>query len=116
MTSKSDIIMSVGSLGIMRSQRCSLSLKNALPKFYQCMNFATRGENMLDLVYTNICNAYKVPSCHATPTYRAPLICSALQDRCANSDWNVFTYDLHTCVEEYTDTDTQRSALRMSLH
>ena len=35
------------------------SLKSVLPKFYQHVNIATRGMNTLDLVYTNVKNAYK---------------------------------------------------------
>ncbi len=35
------------------------NLKTVLPKFYQHVNFATRGNNMLDFVYTTVKNAYK---------------------------------------------------------
>ncbi|KAL0202652.1 hypothetical protein M9458_000670, partial [Cirrhinus mrigala] len=35
------------------------NLKSVLPKFYQHVNFATRGNNTLDLVYTTVKNAYK---------------------------------------------------------
>lgn len=35
------------------------SLKTVLPKFKQIVDFKTRGENMLDLVYTNSPDAYK---------------------------------------------------------
>lgn len=34
-------------------------LKSVLPKFYKHVNFATRGKNTLDLVYTNIKNSYR---------------------------------------------------------
>ncbi len=41
------------------------NLKTVLPKFYQHVNFATRGNNTLDLVYTTVKNAYKaVPRPH----------------------------------------------------
>ncbi|KAK1789495.1 hypothetical protein P4O66_015415 [Electrophorus voltai] len=36
------------------------NLKSVLPKFHQHVNFATRGANTLDLVYTNISGAYRV--------------------------------------------------------
>ncbi|XDV14228.1 hypothetical protein PO909_002405, partial [Leuciscus waleckii] len=35
------------------------NLKSVLPKFHQYVDFATRGANMLDLVYTNIPGAYR---------------------------------------------------------
>ncbi len=35
------------------------NLKTVLPKFYQHVNFATRGNNTLDCVYTTVKNAYK---------------------------------------------------------
>ncbi len=35
------------------------NLKTVLPKFYQHVNFATRGNNTLDFVYTTVKNAYK---------------------------------------------------------
>ncbi|KAL0153662.1 hypothetical protein M9458_051027 [Cirrhinus mrigala] len=35
------------------------NLKSVLPKFYQHVNFATRGNNTLDLVYTTEKNVYK---------------------------------------------------------
>ncbi|KAK1796835.1 hypothetical protein P4O66_000923 [Electrophorus voltai] len=41
------------------------NLKSVLPKFHQLVNFATRGANALDLVYTNISGAYRaVPRPH----------------------------------------------------
>ncbi len=41
------------------------NLKTVLPKFYQHVNFATRGNNTLDFVYTTEKNAYKaVPRPH----------------------------------------------------
>ncbi|KAI5607669.1 hypothetical protein C0J50_6989, partial [Silurus asotus] len=36
------------------------NLRTVLPKFYQNMDFATRGENTLDVVYTNTRGAYRV--------------------------------------------------------
>ncbi|KAI5610007.1 gastrula zinc finger protein XlCGF28.1-like [Silurus asotus] len=35
------------------------NLRTVLPKFYQNVDFATRGENTLDVVYTNIRGAYR---------------------------------------------------------
>lgn len=35
------------------------NLKSVLPKFYQHVNFASREANILDLVYTNIHDAYR---------------------------------------------------------
>ncbi len=35
------------------------NLKTVLPKFYQHVNFATRGNNTLDFVYTTVKHAYK---------------------------------------------------------
>ncbi len=57
------------------------SLKTVLPKFHQHVNFATRGSNTLDLVYTNIKDSYRAaPLAHVgnsdhravllTPRYR----------------------------------------------
>ncbi|KAK3570236.1 hypothetical protein QTP86_017143, partial [Hemibagrus guttatus] len=41
------------------------NLKSVLPKFHQYVNFATRGVNALDLVYTNIPGTYRAePSPH----------------------------------------------------
>ncbi len=41
------------------------NLKTVLPKFHQHVNFATRGNNTLDFVYTTEKNAYKaVPRSH----------------------------------------------------
>ncbi len=93
------------------------NLKTVLPKFYQHVNFATRGNNTLDFVYTTVKNAYKAePRPHLgysdhisvmlTPAYR-PLLklakpvqkqitvwpdnaTSALQDCFQDTDWNMF--------------------------
>ncbi|GAA6075769.1 piezo-type mechanosensitive ion channel component 1-like, partial [Tachysurus ichikawai] len=93
------------------------NLKSVLPKFHQHVDFATRGENTLDLVYTNIPSAYRAEprphlgySDHITvmliPAYR-PLVrrskpvlkqvktwpagaTSALQDCFECTDWNIF--------------------------
>ncbi len=93
------------------------NLKSVLPKFYQHVNFATRGNNTLDFVYTTVKNAYKAePRPHLgysdhisvmlTPAYR-PLLkqakqvqkqitvwpdnaTSALQDCFQDTDWNMF--------------------------
>ncbi len=93
------------------------NLKTVLPKFYQHVNFATRGNNMLDFVYTTVKNAYKaVPRPHLgysdhisvmlIPAYR-PLLklakpvqklitiwpenaTSTLQDCFQCTDWNMF--------------------------
>uniref|UniRef100_A0A1A8GH13 Reverse transcriptase domain-containing protein n=1 Tax=Nothobranchius korthausae TaxID=1143690 RepID=A0A1A8GH13_9TELE len=93
------------------------NLKSVLPRFHQYVDFATRGENMLDLVYTNIPGAYRAePRPHLgysdhisvmlIPAYR-PLVkrskpvlkqvktwpagaISALQDCFESTDWNMF--------------------------
>ncbi len=93
------------------------NLKTVLPKFYQHVNFATRGNNTLDFVYTTGKNAYKVePRPHLgysdhisvmlIPAYR-PLLklakpvqklitiwpndaTSTLQDCFQCTDWNMF--------------------------
>ncbi len=93
------------------------NLKTVLPKFYQHVNFATRGNNTLDFVYTTENNAYKaVPRPHLRysdhisvmliPAYR-PLLklikpvkklitilpddaTSTLQDCFQCTDWNMF--------------------------
>ncbi len=93
------------------------NLKTVLPKIYQHVNFATRGNNTLDFVYTTIKNAYKaVPHPHLgysdhisvmlIPAYR-PLLklakpvqklvtiwpenaTSTLQDCFQCTDWNMF--------------------------
>ncbi|KAI2646667.1 hypothetical protein H4Q32_027929 [Labeo rohita] len=93
------------------------NLKSVLPKFYQHVNFATRGNNTLDLVYTTVKNAYKAePRPHLgysdhisvmlIPAYR-PLLkltkpvqkeitvwpddaTSTLQDCFQCTDWNMF--------------------------
>ncbi|KAI5611468.1 gastrula zinc finger protein XlCGF28.1-like [Silurus asotus] len=92
-------------------------LKNVLPKLHQHVDFATRGANTLDLVYTNIPGAYRAEphphlgySDHCSvmliPAYR-PLIrrskpvlkqvktwpegaTSALQDCFECTDWDMF--------------------------
>ncbi len=93
------------------------NLKSVLPKLYQHVNFATRGNNTLDFVYTTVKNAYKaVPRPHLgysdhisvmlIPAYR-PLLklakpvqklitiwpenaTSTLQDCYQCTDWNMF--------------------------
>ncbi len=93
------------------------NLKTVLPKFYQHVNFATRGNNTLDSVYTTVKHAYKAePRPHLgysdhisvmlIPAYR-PLLklakpvqkqitvwpdnaTSALQDCFQDTDWNMF--------------------------
>ncbi|KAI4886435.1 hypothetical protein NFI96_011889 [Prochilodus magdalenae] len=93
------------------------NLKSVLPKFHQHVNFATRGANALDLVYTNIPSAYRAePRPHLgysdhisvmlIPAYR-PLVrrskpvlkqvrtwpsgaISALQDCFEHTDWQMF--------------------------
>ncbi len=101
------------------------NLKTVLPKFYQHVNFATRGNNTLDFVYTTEKNAYI--SVMLIPAY-IPLLklakplqklitiwpddaTSTLQDyfQCT-TDWNMFkeaaTYNNHTDLQEYTETVT----------
>ncbi|XP_063344797.1 interferon-induced very large GTPase 1-like [Pelmatolapia mariae] len=93
------------------------NLKSVLPRFHHYVDFATRGENTLDLVYTNIPGAYRAePRPHLAysdhisvmliPAYR-PLVrrskpvlkqvktwpagaISALQDCFESTDWNMF--------------------------
>ncbi|KAL0159498.1 hypothetical protein M9458_043223, partial [Cirrhinus mrigala] len=93
------------------------NLKSVLPKFYQHVNFATRGNNTLEFVYTTNKNAYRAePRPHLgysdhisvmlIPSYR-PLLkltkpvqkqitvwpdnaTSALQDCFQCTDWNMF--------------------------
>ncbi|KAK0143163.1 hypothetical protein N1851_018714 [Merluccius polli] len=93
------------------------SLTSVLPKFYQHVNVATRGNNTLDLVYTNIKNSYKAePLPHIgnsdhitvrlTPAYRPrvkrdrPVVnkvrmwpqeaTEALQDCFDTTHWDIF--------------------------
>ncbi|KAK3542695.1 hypothetical protein QTP86_034727, partial [Hemibagrus guttatus] len=93
------------------------NLKSLLPKFHQHVDFATKGVNALDLVYTNIPGAYHVePRTHlgysdhisvmVIPAYRLLIRCSkpvlkqvktwlegaisALQDCFECTDWNMF--------------------------
>ncbi|KAK3537358.1 hypothetical protein QTP70_008788 [Hemibagrus guttatus] len=93
------------------------NLKSVLPKFHQHVDFATRGVNALDLVYTNILCAYRAEprpqlgysdniSVMLIPAYR-PLVrhsklvvklvktwpegaISALQDSFECTDWDMF--------------------------
>ncbi len=112
------------------------NLKTVLPKFYQHVNFATRGNNTLDFVYTTEKNTYKaVPRPHLgysdhisvmlIPAYR-PLLklakpvqklitiwpenATLIQDCFQCTDWNMFkeaaTYNNHTDLQEYTETVT----------
>ncbi len=104
-----------------------VKLKAVLPKFYKNINFPTRGNNILDQVYTNIPGAYKAAaSSHLgmsdhialemIPAYK-PLICRArptvktvqvwsneatsmLQDSFEHTDWDVFKEGAD--LEEYT--------------
>lgn len=106
-----------------------VELKAVLPKFHKNINFPTRGNNILDQVYTNIPGAYKAAaSSHLgmsdhialemTPAYR-PLICrtrptvktvqvwseeatSMLQDCFELTDWGVFKEGAD--LEEYTSS------------
>ncbi|KAI2646963.1 hypothetical protein H4Q32_030697 [Labeo rohita] len=98
------------------------NLKSVLPKFYQHVNFATKGNNTLDLVYTTVKNAYKAePRPHLgysdhisvmlIPTYR-PLLkltkpvqkeITVWPDDATSTLQDCFQYtDLH----EYTETVT----------
>ncbi|MCI4376387.1 hypothetical protein PGIGA_G00187890 [Pangasianodon gigas] len=93
------------------------NLKSVLPKFHQHLDFATRGKNVLDLVYTNIPGTYCAEPCphlgysdHISvmliPAYR-PLVrrskpvlkqvktwpagaISALQDCFEHTNWHMF--------------------------
>ncbi|KAK3544427.1 hypothetical protein QTP86_011168 [Hemibagrus guttatus] len=106
-----------GGLFIIAGDFNHVNLKSVLPKFHQQVDFATRGVNKLDLVYTNIPGAYRAePRPHLgysdhisvmlIPAYR-PLIrrskpvlkqvktwpagsISTLQDFFECTDWNMF--------------------------
>ncbi len=106
-----------GGFFIIASDFNHANLKTVLPKFYQHVNFATRGNNTLDFVYTTVKYAFKAePRPHLgysdhisvmlTPAYR-PLLklakpvqkqitvwpdnaTSALQDCFQDTDWNMF--------------------------
>ncbi len=106
-----------GSFFIIAGDFNHANLKTVLPKFYQHVNFATRGNNTLNFVYTTEKNAYKaVPRPHLEhsdhisvmliPAYK-PLLklakpvqkqitvwpddaTSALQDCFQDTDWNIF--------------------------
>ena len=94
-----------------------ISLKTVLPGFKQYVDFKTRGENILDLVYSNTAEAYKaIPQPHIglsdhksvllVPTYKPRLIrtratqshirvwpdgaVSALQDCFKCTNWEIF--------------------------
>lgn len=94
-----------------------VNLKTVLPKFHQYVDFATRGANTLDLVYTNIPGAYRAEprpqlgysdhiSVFLIPAYRPIVRCtkplqkqvkiwpagaiSALQDCFESTDWHIF--------------------------
>uniref|UniRef100_A0A8C7X192 Reverse transcriptase domain-containing protein n=1 Tax=Oryzias sinensis TaxID=183150 RepID=A0A8C7X192_9TELE len=104
------------------------NLKTVLPNFYQHVKCATRGENTLDHVYTNIKHAYRaIPLPHLgqsdhlslllPPTYtplrrsRRPITktittwpddaLSRLQDCFEQTDWNLFH---HQELETHTST------------
>ncbi len=51
------------------------NLKTVLPKFYQHVNFATRGNNTLDFVYTTENNAYKAVPRPTSGTQTTSLLC-----------------------------------------
>lgn len=106
-----------------------VDFKSVMPKFYRNVTFATRGDNILDQVYTNIPGAFKAtPSAHLgqsdhisislIPGYR-PRICrikptiktvqvwteeatSMLQDCFDDTDWGVFAEGAD--LEEYADS------------
>ncbi|KAK3510918.1 hypothetical protein QTP70_025540 [Hemibagrus guttatus] len=107
--------------------------KSVLPKFHQHVDFATRGMNTLDLVYTNIPGVYRAEPCphlgysdHVSfmliPAYRPLIRCSkqvktwpagaisALQDCFECTDWNMFrevaTNGDSINLEEYTTSVT----------
>ncbi len=52
------------------------NLKTVLPKFYQHVNFATRGNNTLDFVYTTVKHAYKAEP-RPPPRILGPHLCYA---------------------------------------
>ncbi len=113
------------------------NLKTVLPKFYQHVNFATRGKNTLDFVYTTEKNAYKsVPRphlrplrphlCYANPSIQATSetrqtgsktgsiwpddATSTLQDCFQCTDWNMFK---EAATRPTTTTQTCRSTLKL---
>ncbi len=51
------------------------NLKTVLPKFYQHVNFATRGNNTLDFVYTTVKHAYKAEPAPTSDTRTTSLLC-----------------------------------------
>ncbi|KAL0150418.1 hypothetical protein M9458_054235 [Cirrhinus mrigala] len=55
-----------------------LNLKSVLPKFYQHVNFATRGNNTLDFVYTTNKNAYRAEPAPTSDTQTTSLLCYLL--------------------------------------
>lgn len=95
------------------------NLKSVFPKFYQYVDFGTRGENCLEKVYTNVHGAHKAvahphisTSDHAVmllPAYASLLKCSrrarkticlllseavsALQDFLECMDWSLFRHE-----------------------
>ncbi len=111
------------------------NLKTVLPKFYQHVNFATRGNNMLDFVYTTVKNAYKaVPRPHLgysdhisvmlIPAYR-PLLKLAKPVQKLITIWpenatshyrTAFSAQTGTCLKRWpptTTTQTCRSTLKL---
>ncbi|KAI4893321.1 hypothetical protein NFI96_028477 [Prochilodus magdalenae] len=112
-----------------------MNLQPVLPKFHQHVNFATRGANALDLVYTNIPSTYRAEprpyleysdhiSVMLIPAYR-PLVrrskpvlkqlrtwqsgaISALQNCFEHTDWQMeaATYSNTTDLEEYSSSVT----------
>ncbi len=107
------------------------NLKTILPKFYQHVNFATRGNNILDLVYTTVKNAYKaVPRPHLgysdhisvmlIPAYR-PLLKLAKPVQKLITIWpenatSTQTAQTGTCLKRRpptTTTQTCRSTLKL---
>ncbi len=51
------------------------NLKTVLPKFYQHVNFSTRGNNTLNIVYTTVKNAYKLYPAPTSGTRITSLLC-----------------------------------------
>ncbi len=98
------------------------NLKTVLPKFYQHVNFATRGNNTLDFVYTTVKNAHKAePRRHLgysdhisvmlIPGYRPLLKLAKLVQKQIMVWPNNATSALQDCFQ---DTDCVLEAWKMS--
>ena len=71
-----------------------INLKTVLPGFKQYVNFKTRGENILDLVYSNTAEAYKaIPQPHlAVSDHKSVLLVPAYKPRLRQARGNPVTH------------------------